>query len=70
MKTYFFGKVVKQHFCLQIDEARKNHLSTNHLIEVLITPLSIFLRKKVSGTQFDRLIQIITDFRQLKKKKA
>ena len=47
---------------------RKTHLSTNHLIEVLITPLSIFLRKKVSGTQFDRLIQIITDFRQLKKK--
>ena len=68
-KHIFFWKFVKQHFCLQIDEARKNHLSTNHLIEVLITPLSIFLRKKVSGTQFDRLIQIITDFRQLKKKK-
>ena len=65
---FFLIKVIKQHFYLQIDEARKTHLSTIHLIEVLITPLSIFLRKKVSGTQFDRLIQIITDFRQLKKK--
>ena len=35
------------------------------LIEVLMTR---FLRKKFPATRFDRLIRIIVDFRQLKKR--